>query len=287
MSTDLPEALTSQQVRSFRRTIYRHFRQNGRRLPWRETADPYQILVSEIMLQQTQVARVLTKYEVFLARFPDFASLARASLREVLVEWQGLGHNRRAIGLQRIAQRIVTERDGRLPDTEEDLRTLPGIGPATAGALIAFAFQKPSIFVETNIRRVFIHSFFAGQDGVTDRQILPLVERTLDRKRVRIWYYALMDYGVMLRSVGPNPNRRSAHYARQAPFLDSDRQIRGLILKILMKTPSLSEEHLVKRIGQQEHRTKCIIAQLTREGFLDRIGGKIAILSRSAGLDPD
>ena len=224
----------------FRRRLYRFFHDQGRQLPWRATTDPYHILVSEIMLQQTQVERVALKYEPFLNAFPDVWSLARAPLRDIMAAWQGLGYNRRALALQRIARRLVAEFDGRLPDSVDTLRTFPGIGEATAGALAAFAFNQPVVFIETNIRRVFLHCFFPGQSGVRDREILPLVDQTLDRLQPRPWYYALMDYGSMLKRAAPNPNRRSAHHQRQAPFADSDRQIRGLILKALLGSPALS-----------------------------------------------
>ncbi len=275
------QMLTSPRVRLFRQAVYDNYLQNGRKLPWRETSDPYHILVSEIMLQQTQVERVLTKYDDFLGRFPDFQSLAASALREVLAVWQGLGYNRRAMSLQRTAQRVVNEFGGILPDSVGVLRTFPGIGPATAGALVAFAFHQPAVFIETNIRRVFIHFYFPKNPRVTDKEILPLVEQTLDVERVRDWYYALMDYGVMLRSLNPNPNRRSAHYGKQAPFSDSDRQIRGLILKILVTTPVLSEEHLIKAVGKDEHRTKAIISKLVQERFLERERGRVRIVANS------
>jgi A/G-specific adenine glycosylase len=226
----------------FRRRLYRFFYDQGRQLPWRATPDPYHILISEIMLQQTQVERVALKYEPFINAFPDVWSLARAPLRDIMAAWQGLGYNRRALALQRIARRLVAEFDGSLPDSVDTLRTFPGIGEATAGALAAFAFNQPVVFIETNIRRVFLHFFFPGQSGVRDREILPLVDQTLDRKQPRPWYYALMDYGSMLKRAAPNPNRRSAHHQRQAPFADSDRQIRGLILKALLGSPALSGE---------------------------------------------
>lgn len=271
------DALTPQQVRRFRKTIYDYFLQNGRKLPWRETSDPYKILVSEIMLQQTQVQRVTGKYINFIGRFPDFASLAAAPLREILAAWQGLGYNRRARSLQQVARRVVNDFNGVLPDSDAVLVTFPGIGKATAGALVAFAFHQPSVFIETNIRRVFIHSFFPKSERVTDRQLLPLVEQTLDREQPRSWYYALMDYGVMLKSLNPDPNRRSAHYGKQPQFQGSNRQIRGLILKVLAESPALLEDRLVRAVGKDPHRTKLLIEQLAREGFLRREHGMVSI----------
>ncbi len=278
--------LTAAAVHRFRRHLYRFFHEQGRQMPWRTTTDPYHILVSEIMLQQTQVERVALKYEAFIAAFPDVRSLARAPLRDVMARWQGLGYNRRALALQRIAQMVVTEFDGRLPASVETLRTFPGIGAATAGALAAFAFNQPVVFIETNIRRVFLHCFFPGQNRVRDREILPLVDQTLDRKQPRPWYYALMDYGAMLKRTTPNPNRRSAHHQRQAPFADSDRQIRGLILKALLSSPALSVAELVKAVGKSPARTTGIIPRLIKEGLLEQEGGRLRIASGGKAEDP-
>ena len=223
--------LSSKEISSFQHLIYRYYNQHGRDLPWRNTDNPYHILVSEIMLQQTQVDRVIEKYALFIVRFPDVASLAKATLKEVLEVWQGLGYSRRAISLLKLAGTILSEYQGKLPADAEELVKLPGIGRATAGCLLAFAFRKPSVFIETNIRRVFIHHFFQDGEGVRDDEIIPLVEATLDRSNPRDWYYALMDYGSQLKKEIENPNKKSAHYTRQAPFENSDRKIRGAILK--------------------------------------------------------
>ena len=165
-------------------------------MPWRTTRDPYSILVSEIMLQQTQVERVKTKYTEFLAAFPTIESLASSLLTDVLRTWQGLGYNRRAIALKRCAEEIVSRYSGQFPRDTAELETLPGIGPYTARAVAAFAFGMAEPLIETNIRTVFIHFFFHGRDRVSDREIMPLVARTLDRHNPREWYYALMDFGV-------------------------------------------------------------------------------------------
>lgn len=271
--------LTPAAVRRFRQHIYQFYQDHGRQMPWRETTDPYRILVSEIMLQQTQVERVALKYEPFITAFPGVASLARAPLREIMVKWQGLGYNRRALALQRLAQQVVAEFQGRLPESVETLRTLPGIGPATAGALAAFAFNQPVVFIETNIRRVFLHCFFGDESGIRDHEILPLVGQTLDRAQPRLWYYALMDYGAMLKRATPNPNRRSAHYQRQPAFADSDRQIRGLILKTLLESPALSPDELVRAVRKNPARTRSLIAALIQEGFLEQSGTHLAIAS--------
>ena len=271
--------ITPSLVARFRETIYQHYADHGRTMPWRASRDPYHILVSEIMLQQTQVERVLSKYEQFIAIFPDFFSLAQAPLRDLLSVWQGLGYNRRAISLQRIGQRVVAEYGGKLPDSVETLQTFPGVGPATAGAICAFAFNQPTAFIETNIRRVFIHCFFPGRNGIKDKEILPLVERTLDTSQPRTWYFALMDYGAMLKEMSVNPNRRSAHHTRQPPFDGSNRQIRGLILKLLLENSTATEGELLRAVGRSPDLVKKIISQLVKEGFIRKTGKRLTISS--------
>jgi A/G-specific adenine glycosylase len=220
------------------------------------------------MLQQTQVGRVIEKYREFLLRFPDITALARAPLRAILETWQGLGYNRRALALKNLAGIIVDRYNGRIPPAIETLKALPGVGAATAGAVCAFAFDKPVVFIETNIRSVFIHFFFRDREAVKDSEILPLLAQTLDAKRPRDWYYALMDYGAGLKERHPNPNRRSAHYARQSPFEGSVRQVRGMILKALVKQPGISEAALVKEINRDGEMVRKALKQLRTEGFI-------------------
>jgi A/G-specific adenine glycosylase len=248
--------------------VYRHYAANPRPLPWRETGNPYHILVSEIMLQQTRVERVMEKYRLFLAAFPDFASLSLAPLQEVLGAWQGLGYNRRAISLKETAREVVERFAGSLPDSLEELKTLPGIGDYTAAAIAAFAFHRPVPLIETNIRTVFIHCFFLDRDGVRDSEIRPLVEATLDAGNPREWFYALMDFGVKLKSLLPNPSRRSAHHTRQTRFEGSDRQIRGKILRILLKEPSSPCGKIAGLIGGDPERIARILEQLEKERFI-------------------
>src|SRR3989338_1522847 len=264
-------------ILKFQQEIYRHYCEHGRKMPWRMTYDPYCILVSEIMLQQTQVERVMGKYEQFTGKFPDFTSLARAPLRLILREWQGLCYNRRAIALKRIAQRVMKEFHGNLPASVETLTTFPGIGKATASAIAAFAFYEPTVFIETNIRRVFIHCFFHDKHNVKDTDILPLVEMTLDTSNPREWYYALMDYGVMLKQKYENPNWRSAHYQKQSPFQGSNRQVRRTILKMLTRKSSISKREIVEKLQISSDTLKNNLAQLLKEGFIKRMRGKYTI----------
>jgi A/G-specific adenine glycosylase len=269
--------LSPQEIRRFQKRIYDHYQRNGRALPWRKTRDPYKILLSELMLQQTQVGRVIEKYSKFLLRFPAIESVARAPLRAILEVWQGLGYNRRALALKKLAAIIVNHHEGRIPSAMEALKALPGVGAATAGAVCAFAFNKPAVFVETNIRSVFIHHFFYDRDGIKDSQILPLVEQTLDAKRPRQWYYAVMDYGVALKERHPNPSRRSAHYTKQSPFEGSLRQVRGMILRTLVEQPGISEAALVKKINRDVDRVGHCLQQLCKEGFVLKKGRRFFI----------
>ena len=244
---------------------------------WRKTTDPYHILVSEIMLQQTQVPRVTVKYPQFISAFPDVHSLAGATLSEVLAVWKGMGYNRRAIALRDIAGIVVTRFSGVIPGEEAVLCGFPGIGKATAGSIMAFAFDRPTVFIETNIRRVFIHCFFRDQVPVSDLEIRPLVARTLDREHPREWYYALMDYGAVLGRRIPNPNRRSTHYHRQPAFEGSDRQLRGRVLELLLHEGTIMKNDLVTRIGERPDRTGEILLTLHQEGFVTLEHGSVRL----------
>lgn len=261
----------------FRKVICHYFRHHARQMPWRETNDPYRIFVSEVMLQQTQVERVRKKYPEFIERFPDFAALAAAEPREVLEAWQGLGYNRRALALRQAAQRIVLEFGGTVPDDPAALKTLPGIGKATAASIAAFVHNRPTVFIETNVRRVFIHFFFKGRTEVQDAEILPLVAMTLDRAHPREFYWAVMDYGTMLKRRYPNPNRRSASYRRQSPFEGSDRQVRGKMLKALLEGGSLTTERLITEGGVDEKRGRAVLKKLLAEGFVAEEEGEYRI----------
>ena len=275
-------ALDDARVTRFRRRVCWHGRRHYRSLPWRETGDPYAILVSEVMLQQTQVTRVLDYYARFLARFPDPATLAAAPLAAILERWSGLGYNRRALALQRAAGAVVRDHGGRLPADRDALLRLPGVGPATAGALLAFAFAEPAVFIETNIRRVFLHEFFAAAATVPDAALLPLVARTLDRRRPRRWYYALMDWGAALGRRTGNPNRRSAHYSRQSPFAGSRRELRGRVLRLLTDRRCLPFAELQRRCPDQ--RLAAVVADLVAEQFLTRSGNLVRV---AAHPDPE
>ncbi len=241
-------------------------------MPWRDTKDPYAILVSEVMLQQTQVSRVLKYYEPFLQKFPDFQSLAGAKIEDVLRVWQGLGYNRRALSLRKLAGIVMEQHGGRLPRNRKELELLPGIGKGTAGALLAFAFNVPEPFIETNIRRVFIRFFFPRRKKIDDAEIMKMVARAIDHKNPREWYWALMDYGAMLggqamKKEGKNSNARSVHYKKQSPFSGSDRELRGKILRILLSRKEITVDFLVLETKKPHKHLEKVIAGLERDGF--------------------
>ena len=193
------------------------------------------------MLQQTQVERVIPKYEAFLKAFPDVFSLAKASTSSVLALWVGLGYNRRALYLKRTAEAIVELYRGIFPKTEKELQALPGIGAYTAAAICAFAYNQSVVCIETNIRRVYIHEFFPGRDEVSDKELFPHIEASVYHENPRQWYWALMDYGSHLKKSGVNPNRRSAHYAKQSTFIGSVREVRGAVIRLCTTGPISSD----------------------------------------------
>ena len=253
---------------AFKKEVWAHYRKLGRHdLPWRKDTSPYSIIISEIMLQQTQVPRVLRKYESWMKRFPDWQTLAKAPTSDVLREWSGLGYNRRALYLKRIAEQIT--KGGIMPDTYEGLRGLPGIGPNTAGSILAFAFNKPHPFIETNIRSAYIHFFFSKRRAkIPDAKLMPLIEETLDRNRPCEWYWALMDYGSHLKDLHPNPSRKSAHHVRQSAFKGSNRELRANILKAVLRQPMNSSAIIRLFPDKPAVQVRKNLSALTAEGFL-------------------
>jgi A/G-specific adenine glycosylase len=237
-------------------------------MPWREDTRPYYVLVSELMLQQTQVARVITKFEAFVERFPDEQALAIASLADVLVLWQGLGYNRRAKYLHDTTKMVAQEFGGTLPNTEADLVKLPGVGKNTAGAILAYAFNQPVLFVETNIRTVYIHHLFHDNFSVSDAQIIEKLEQTIDRQNPRRFYQALMDYGTWLKANGVKNNVRSKHYKKQPPLKGSIREVRGQIIAALSQS-EMTQLQLQKQLVADE-RFEAALHGLVRDGLVEK-----------------
>ena len=249
-----------------------------RSLPWRGINDAYGVLVSEVMLQQTQVKRVLGRWERWMGMFPTPDALAAAAPADVLAEWQGLGYNRRALALKRAAEECSANFGGQLPEGVQALQALPGIGPATAAGVTAFARNMPAVYIETNVRTVFIHTLFPGDESVSDKQLEPLVAACCPPPgHVRAWYYALLDVGAHLKTQVANPSRRSAHYAKQSVFEGSRRQKRAELVRIVLACPGIARAEAAARLSAEEQAAgrsavdaelfASIAADLVREGF--------------------
>lgn len=273
----------------FRQRVLERGRELYRDLPWRRTRDPYAVWVSEVMLQQTQVARVDGRWQRWLRRFPTVGDLARADVADVLEEWQGMGYNRRALSLRKAAEAIVAE-GADFPRGYRDLVALPGIGPATAAGIRAFAFDLPGVYLETNVRTVFLHELLSGEVDVPDRDIAPLVERTCppdDRNPdddPRTWYYALLDYGAWLKREVPNPSRRSRSHVRQSRFEGSHRQKRAEVVRVLLAADGgLDTSEVADRLARDElaagrpapavKDVATLLVELSQEGFCHEIDG--------------
>ena len=250
----------------FQTEVWDYYHAHGRdELPWRSITDAYHVTVSELMLQQTQVGRVIPKYDQFMELFPAVQDLAAAPLGDVLRAWSGLGYNRRAKFLWQAAQKVMKDYDGIFPEQLDELITLPGVGRNTAGAILAYAYNRPVVFVETNIRTVFIHHFFNDQTDISDKAILELVAETLDKEHSREWYWALMDYGAYLKQMVGNLNRLSKTYAKQSTFQGSRRQIRGHVLRLLGTGP-----HTLARLEKeiQDERLIDVLDDLVNEDLV-------------------
>lgn len=268
----------STDVVAFRKIVYTWYKQNNRsHLPWRTDYNPYDIFISEVMLQQTQVDRVIDKFIEFRKQFPDFNSLANSELPRLLAAWQGLGYNRRALSLRNAARTIAEQYDGILPDQPEQLITLPGIGTATAASITAFAFNKPVIFLETNIRTVIIHHFCEHQQPVPESFLSEIATAIIDKKDPRRWYSALMDYGTMLKKTVGNLSRNSTSYKKQSAFKGSRRELRGKVLKQLLETPKLSATKLSEYLSEPSEKLLPVLDQLTRESIIAYSNGRYLI----------
>lgn len=248
--------------------VWLHARALYRDMPWRQDTRPYYVLVSEVMLQQTQVSRVMEKFQSFIARFPTIESLAQAPLAEVLTSWSGLGYNRRAKFLHRAAQQVMERHAGVIPDNLQQLVQLPGIGANTAGAILVYSFNQPVVFVETNVRTVMFHYFFADQEMVTDADIRRCVEQVIDQEHPREFYWGLMDYGAELKRQGIGRLDKSRHYKKQSPLKGSLREVRGMILKALV-SGGLHPDELAARMPADDRYQKAL-DDLVSEGLVVR-----------------
>jgi len=254
-------------------TVWKYWKEHGRHdLPWRKTKDPYRVLVSEVMLQQTQVPRVIEKYKEFLKKFPTVRALAKASLSDVLKVWSGLGYNRRGKYLHDAAKEIVVVRN-----IKEALAShLPGVGPYTRAAVRVFAYNEPDILIETNIRTAFIHHFHSNvlqNVRISDVEIIPPATLAAEGQDPRKWHWALMDYGAHLKRSGVRNNSRSAHYTKQSKFEGSLRQIRGAILREL-HSGSKTALTLYSLIRANKRIAGKALEGLVRDGLIVKEKGK-------------
>jgi A/G-specific adenine glycosylase len=257
-------------VAGFRKVVWAYYEEHGRSdLPWRKTMDAYKILVSEVMLQQTQVERVRPYYKEFLRKFPTVKALAAAPLADVLISWQGLGYNRRAKMLHEAAKEVVDKYKGRFPKSVAQLEELRGVGPYTARAVAAFAYNEDVVFIETNVRTVATHHFFNDKKLVDDKEILTILQKAFPKGRSREWYAALMDYGSHLKRSGVRINAKSKSYVKQSTFKGSARQARGVILKALVSGP-YPPAQLTTLLGTERRaQMKFQLALLTKEGLIE------------------
>jgi A/G-specific adenine glycosylase len=260
-------------VWKFNEEIWEKARELYRDMPWRDNTDPYYVLVSELMLQQTQVDRVIAKFELFIQTFPTIIDLAKAPLAEVLTVWSGLGYNRRAKFLHEAAKKVTADFNGSIPDTYDALVNLPGIGPNTAGAILVYSFNKPVVFIETNVRTVYFHHFFEDQALVTDKELKELVEQTIDTEHPREWYWGLMDYGSYLKRQGVGRIDKSSHYKKQAPLKGSVREVRGLIVKALSKKDHTYDE--LRRTMPNDDRYETALTALLKEGLIEQTDDRL------------
>lgn len=264
--------MSSKHTDDFARTVWQYYHAHKRDMPWRHNPDFYRVLVSEMMLQQTQVSRVIPKFTGFIESFANVESLAKAPLSDVLRMWQGLGYNRRAKYLHQAAQAIVAM--GRFPVTSQEIISLPGVGKNTAGAIEAYVYNHPAIFIETNIRTVMIHHFFNDAEKVDDKDIELKVSQTVDANCPREWYYALMDYGAFLKKTDTYLSK-SRHYKKQSPLKGSVREMRGKIIRLLSGRSYFVNE--MERLLSDDDRYRIALESLVNDGLVETDGAYIKL----------
>ncbi|MFA6888864.1 MAG: A/G-specific adenine glycosylase [Candidatus Woesearchaeota archaeon] len=273
-------------------TVLQWYESNGRTLPWRNTQNPYHILVSEIMLQQTQVDRVIPKYEAFLHLFPTIEALARAPTSEVLRAWSGLGYNRRALYLQKCAQELTHEMN--FPQSEDELKKLPGIGKYTAAAILSFAYNKDIPVIDINIHLLYKRIFYGSKSHIEN-----LAKKHLPQGKSRVWHNALMDIGalfcssksprcndcpltVLCKTAGKKLKIEATRIKKNViPFAQSDRIVRGNILKLLMKKnyniTTLHKKITEMKIKRNKKKFNEILTQLQKDKLIKKKGKIITL----------
>ncbi len=260
---------TAEDIVASRAFLFQKGRECYRKLPWRGDICPWHILISEVMLQQTQVSRVASVFPLWREKFPTPSSFASLSVAEALAAWNGLGYNRRALSLHKTAKILADTYHDAVPPSEDALRTLPGVGRYTARAILAFAFDIPSVLLETNIRAVYIRHFFECAESVSDAELEAVGRVLLDESHPRAWYTALMDYGAWLKAHELNFTRKATIYRRQSRFQGSERQLRGGILRALLKHAPASAEALAYELGVDSVRLWNCAKRLEKEGFIE------------------
>lgn len=268
------QKISDQDIINFVQTVHERGLELYRAFAWREIDDPYAVLLSEIMLQQTQTARVERYFEDWMQRFPSIDALSAASTTDILSAWQGLGYNRRGLMLKKLADEVAETRAGALPETYEEMLKLPGVGPATAAGVMAFAHNMPSAYLETNVRTVVLHELMPEHDEVSDKIVTEIVKRAsvcagelgID---ARAWNYALLDYGVWLKKNYPNPSRRSKHHTKQSKFEGSHRQKRAALLREILSQPGMNVSELEARLPWSLDEFEEALNDLLKEGFVE------------------
>ncbi len=265
--------ITKRRIAQFQKKILSFYAEKKRDLPWRRTTDPYAILLSEIMLQQTQVDRVVAYYKRWLEKWPTIRDLAGASRAEVFREWLGLGYNNRAKNLHEAAKIISEKYKGNVLAALEHYGELPGIGPYTAAAVHIFSANKGLITVDTNIRRILIHEFRLDEK-IADRELREIAGKCLPPGKSRDWHNALMDYGAMFltsRKTGIRPK------TRQLQFEGSDRQVRSRILRHLLNGKDCSLGELRKIAGCDAKQLRRIVEGMAKDGIIGQRNGNYRV----------
>jgi A/G-specific adenine glycosylase len=263
----------SAKIQKFQQEIITYYLENKRTMPWRDISNPYKIFISEMMLQQTQVERVRIKYAEFIKKFPTLKSVAEAEKADILKVWQGLGYNRRALFIKRACEEIISKHKGLFPKDFEILQTLPGIGPSTAGAICAFAYNQPVFFIETNVRAVILHFFFKNKEKVSDKEVMVILQKvTPQNLNPRDWYYALYDFGTYLKkTLGRNKTKlhqKSKHYNKQSKFEGSFRQKRAQVLKLKLSNPNITDIEIISKLKLEPQEFEDVITSLDKDGLI-------------------
>lgn len=263
--------LSKKKIQSFQKFIFHWWKSHKRDLPWRHTHDPYKILVSEVMLQQTQVSRVLPKYAEFIDAFPTAIVLANAKTSDILRLWKGMGYNRRALYLKKTAEAVVEKYNGKFPISEQELLQLPGIGKYTARAILVFAYKKDVAMVDTNIRQIITHFFF-DDEVQSEKTIQEIADQLVPKGKSWEWHQGLMDYGAANNAQFIMNN---AQYKKtNIPFRESNRFYRGRIMDLLRER-EWKEEELIQELIQTYDKPKeffeKIIQGLEKDGLIQQI----------------